>query len=291
MLRITTLVLAGALVAGCQESDLQQLTAHHGGVQGEKSYGGDVDGTVTYRDHAVYGDPKYTQARVSGDKSYGSDQGISRSDVSRSDVTRGDVSRSDISRSDVSRDQELARTDTSRTTDVRQPSVRTETVTNTPTTPSEARTSADVRAPADVRADLQKSADARASAELRTPDNAGKAGSGKADPERMAFASTARFPTDMRASDDLRATAMITHDGIKIANATDQEIKDAKLWIDGTYVTQVNSIPAHSVVTVKRTALSDHRGNLPSDLQGVKQLQLETHANLYNLQGPVFENR
>jgi hypothetical protein len=281
MLRITTLVLAGALVAGCQESDVQQLTAHHGGVQGDKSYGNEVQGRYAYRDHAIYGDPKYTDARVSGDKSYGSDQNVARTDVTRTDVTR----------TDVTRDQDLSRTETSRT-DVRTtPSVRTETVTNTPTTPSEARTSADVRAGADVRADLQKSADARANdTDVRTPDNA-NAGSGKADPERMAFASTARFPSDMRASDDLRATAMVGRDGIKIANATDQEIKDAKLWVDGTYVTQVNSIPAHSVVTVKRTALSDRSGNLPSDLQGVKQLQLETHANLYNLQGPVFENR
>jgi len=261
MLRISTLVLAGALITGCQESDVQKVTAHHGGVQGEKSYGNDVQGSVAYRDHTTYGDPKYTQAKVSGDKSYGSDQNVARTDVTRTDTSR---------------------------TDVPPVSVRTETVTNTPNTPAEVRTSADVRAQADVRADLQKSADARATAEVRTPDNAG---SGKADPERMAFASTARFPSDMRASDDLRATAMIGRDGIKIANATDQEIKDAKLWIDGTYVTQVNSIPAHSVVTVKRTALSDRSGNLPSDLQGVKQLQLETHANLYNLQGPVFENR
>jgi hypothetical protein len=234
MFRITILVLAGAFIAGCQEGDLQGLTAHHGGVQGDKDYYADVQGNSTVRDHTVYGDRKYS--------------------------------------------------DSARTA-----SVRSETVTNTPNTPAEARTSADVRAPADVRADLQKSADARATADARTPDNANA--SGKADPERMAFASTARFPSDMRASEDLRATAMIGRDGIKIANATDQEIKDAKLWVDGTYVTQVNSIPAHSVVTVKRTELSDRSGNLPTDLQGVKQLQLETHANLYNLQGPVFENR
>lgn len=275
MLRITTLVLAGAFIAGCQESDVKQVTAHHGGVQGEKSYGNEIQGSVAYRDHATYGDPKYTSGKVNGDKSYRTDQ----QDVTRTtDVTRDDVTRTQTTRSD------LTPADNARTA-----SVRTETVTNTPNTPAEVRTSADVRAPADVRADLQKSADARATAEVRTPDNAS---GGKADPERMAFASTARFPTDMRASDDLRATAMIVgRDGIKIANATDQEIKDAKLWLDGTYVTQVNSIPAHTVVMVKRTALSDRNGNLPADLQGVKQLQLETHANLYNLQGPVFENR
>src|SRR3954470_9754541 len=84
MLRITTLVLAGALVAGCQGSDVQQLTAHHGGVQGDKSYGNEVQGSVAYRDdHVVYGDPRYTNARVSGDKSFGNDQNIARTDVTR----------------------------------------------------------------------------------------------------------------------------------------------------------------------------------------------------------------
>jgi hypothetical protein len=277
MLRITTLVLAGAFIVGCQESDIKQITAHHGGVQGEKSYGNEVQGSVAYRDHAVYGDRNYSSGKISGDKSFTNNQ----QDVTlTTDPTRKVVTRTEISRSD------LTPADNARTA-----SVRTETVTNTPNTPAEARTSADVRAPADVRADLQKSADARATAEVRTPDNAGSTNSGKADPERMAFASTARFPNDMRASDDLRATAMVGRDGIKIANATDQEIKDAKLWVDGTYVTQVNSIPAHSVVTVKRSELSDRNGNLPTDMQGIKNLQLQTHANLYNLQGPVFENR
>jgi hypothetical protein len=283
MLRITTLVLAGAFIVGCQESDLQQLTAHRGGVQGDKSYARDVQGDDTFRDHTLYGEPKYTEATVHGDKSFGRDQDVARTDVTRSDITR----------TDVTRDQDFARTtDVSRNDAARTASVRTETVTNTPVTPAEVRTTADVRAPADVRADLQKSADARATAEVRTPDHVviGNS-SGKADPERMAFASTAHFPTDMRASDDLRATAMIGRDSIKIANSTDQEIKDAKLWVDGKYVTQVNSIPAHSVVTVKRTELSDRNGNLPTEMNGIKQLQLQTHANLYNLQGPVFENR
>ena len=242
MLRITPLLLAAALIAGCQEGDLQQITARHSRVEGDKSYGPDVQGDNTFRNHAVYGDPKYTE--------------------------------------NVKRTDDVART----------ASVRTETVTNTPTTPAEVRTSADVRAPADVRADLQQNTPTEVRAGVRAPADSITAG-GKADPERAAFASTARFPNDMHATDDLRATAMITRDGIKIANATDREIKDAKLWIDATYVTQVNSIPAHTVVTIKRTDLADRNGNLPADINGVKQLQLQTRDNLYNLQGPVFENR
>lgn len=295
MLRTTTIVLAGLLLAGCQESDMRELTAHHGGVQGEKDYGGDVQGTMAYHNRAVYGDPRYTDGTVSGEKAYRDDSANARTASVRS----------------------------------------TETVVNTPATPSEVRTSADVRAPADVKADLQRSTSdrttdrttdirttetretARTPAEIasdvnranandvnrpatpatpadtsaRTPADTVVIGSGKADPERVAFAKTAQYPADLHATDDLRATALIQDNGIKIANATDREIHDVKVWIDGTYVSQVNSIPAHGSVTVERKAFADRNGNLPSDTKGFKQVQLQTRDNLYNLQGPVFENR
>jgi hypothetical protein len=270
---MTTLVLAGAFIAGCQESDLRQVTAHRGGVSGDKTYAGEVHGDPKFRDRAVYGDSKYS------------------ANVQRTDV---DVKpRDGATRTDVTTRTERTDLDRPNATDVaRTASVRTETVTNTPTTPAEVRTSADVRAPADVRADIQNTpTDVRAG--VRGPGAAGDVtvASGKADPERAAFASTAHFPNDMRATDDLRATAMISRDGVKIANATDREIKDAKVWVDGRYVSQVNSIPAHSVVTVKSSEFSDKNGNLPTDTNAVKQVQLQTRDNLYNLQGPVFENR
>src|SRR6476620_3733847 len=123
MLRITTLVLAGAFIVGCQESDIKQVTAHHGGVQGEKSYGNEVQGSVAYRDHAVYGDPKYSSGKISGDKSFTTDQ---NDETLTTDATRKVVTRSEISRSD------LTPADFSLTA-----SAPTETVTNTPTTPSE----------------------------------------------------------------------------------------------------------------------------------------------------------
>jgi hypothetical protein len=218
MLRISTLLLAGAFLAGCQESDMREVTAHHGGVQGDKSYGNNVEGEPTFTGRKVYGDPKYTETRVTGEKS-----------DRPAEVT--------------------ARTAT----------VRTETT-------------------------------------ARAPDATGDTASQtstKADPERAAFANTARFPADMKASDELRATAIIDRSTnmIKIANPNAQEIRDAKVWIDGQYVAQVNSIPARGTVTINRTELSDRDGKLPADLRNVGQVQLQTRDNLYNLQGPVFENR
>jgi hypothetical protein len=219
MLRISTLLLAGAFIAGCHESDMRELTAHHGGVQGEKSYGNSVEGERTFAGGKVYGERTFKEGPVTDEKSYRPAEG----------------------------------------TTARTASVRTETT-------------------------------------VRTPDATGEAASQtstKADPERAAFANTARFPADMKASDELRATAIIDRSSntVKIANPNAQEIRDAKVWIDGQYVVQVNSIPARGTVTINRSDLSDRNGNLPADLRNVGQVQLQTRDNLYNLQGPVFDNR
>jgi hypothetical protein len=226
MLRISTLLLAGAFLAGCQESDMRAITAHHGGVQGDKSYGNNVEGEPTFAGHKVYG----TENHVTGEPSYRPSEEMP----------------------------------------ARTASVRTET---TVSAPDAARTA-------------NKATDA-------APGEVTNRTGTKADPERAAFANTAHFPADMKASDELRATAIIdgSSNTIKIANPNAQEIRDAKIWIDGRYVVQVNSIPARGTVIINRADLSDRNGNLPADLRNVGQVQLQTRDNLYNLQGPVYENR
>jgi hypothetical protein len=116
---------------------------------------------------------------------------------------------------------------------------------------------------------------------------------GKADPERAAFATTAHYPNDMQASNDLKATALVgrSAESIKIVNASDQPIRDAKLWVDGRYVVQINDLPAHGTLTLNRTEFSDRDGKLPADLKGARQVQIQTKDNLYNLQGPVFDEK
>jgi len=123
--------------------------------------------------------------------------------------------------------------------------------------------------------------------------NSASTGVTKADPERAAFATTAHYPNDLQASNDLKATALVERSAgsIKIANASDQPIRDAKLWVDGRYVVQVNDLPAHGTLSVNRTEFSDREGKLPADLKGVRQVQLQTKDNLYNLQGPVFDEK
>ncbi len=103
------------------------------------------------------------------------------------------------------------------------------------------------------------------------------------------------YPRDLKASDDLRATAVVdpTYSSIKIANASDRDLRNATIWIDGKYAAQIGQVPARGTVTIQRSDLVNRDGSAApvADLKNVARIQLQTRDNLYNLQGPVFDNR
>ena len=106
-----------------------------------------------------------------------------------------------------------------------------------------------------------------------------------------AFAAQSQFPSK-QPSDDLRVAALINKDNgsIKIINTTQQAINDAKLWVNGSFVTHIDTIPAKGVLTVKRENLYDQKGIPFSKANiGISKVQLETSDKLYNLEGPAFE--
>ena len=106
-----------------------------------------------------------------------------------------------------------------------------------------------------------------------------------------AFAAQSQYPTK-QPSDDLRATALINKgDGtIKIINTTNQALTDAKLWVNGAFVTHVDTVPAKALLTIKRENLYNRDGiSLAKANIGIKNAQLEMGDKLYNLEGPAFE--
>jgi len=106
-----------------------------------------------------------------------------------------------------------------------------------------------------------------------------------------AFAAQSQFPTK-QPSDDLRVTALINKgDGtIKIINTTNQALTDAKLWVNGAFVTHVDTIPAKGPLTIKRENLYNRDGvSLSKASIGIQKVQLEMADKLYNLEGPAFE--
>ena len=106
-----------------------------------------------------------------------------------------------------------------------------------------------------------------------------------------AFAAQSQYPTK-QASDDLRATALVDRkEGtIKIINSTSQAITDSKLWVNGAFVTHVDTIPARGMVTIKRENLYDKNGiPLAKSNAGITKVQLESGDKFSNLEGPAFE--
>ena len=95
--------------------------------------------------------------------------------------------------------------------------------------------------------------------------------------------STPRYPTDVRASDDLRATAVVDRAGgrIKIVNPSDQPLRDVKVWVDGRYAGSIAEIPARATMSVDRGGL---------DVKSTSRIQIQCGDKLYNVQGPAFDS-
>ena len=205
MLRNISLLLAGALLAGCESTGVQGTTSYRDGIESNMAYHG-----------SVIGNDQYT-GQVAGERSY------------------------------------------------RPAADRTTVVERTRTTHSAAEPAA-----------------ARTEVVAPSPNQ----------PARNELGASG-YPTGMTASNDLRATALIdrSDNSIRIANASDHDIRDAKVWIDGTYFARVSAIPARGTITVDRSSFANRSGNAPTQLKGVKEIQLQTGSELFNLQGPVQDDR
>jgi hypothetical protein len=106
-----------------------------------------------------------------------------------------------------------------------------------------------------------------------------------------AFAAQSQYPTK-QASDDLAVAALMKgKDGdIKLINTTQQAVTDAKVWVNGAFVTHLDTIPARGTVTIKREDLFNRDGiSLAKSNTGITRIQLEMGDKLYNVHGPAYE--
>lgn len=105
-----------------------------------------------------------------------------------------------------------------------------------------------------------------------------------------AFAARSKLPDG--AADGLQATAVVNRDDetIRVLNPTDCSIRNAKLWVNGNFVTPVENVPSYGAVTLERDEFFDASGRpLTESDTTVRTVQLEEGGKLYNLLGPVFE--
>ncbi len=109
--------------------------------------------------------------------------------------------------------------------------------------------------------------------------------------KRAAFAAQTPYPQNMKATEDSHLTALVSRDGntIQLLNSSDKASTDANVWVNGTYLTRVDSVPPHGLVTLHRTDFFDSGGNnLSKQSATVTRVEVQSNNQLFQVQGPVF---
>jgi hypothetical protein len=268
MIRTTSLVVAGALLTatGCQHA-----------VYGDRAYrSGNVYGDgAPFSRPAVYGDATFHERdRVDGSPEFA--RRPSAADTALPASARTDTpSRHEPAPIHPPGDapvDEVARSSTP-PSDKDRPVVSTE----------RPHVTSNERAPV---------VDVRPSAGNDNPDRAGDttpksspATPGGRDPEMVARANTARYPDDLKPSDDLRASAVFdrANKTLRIDNNSGHDILGGNLWASETYVTPVPNIPAGGSTSVQTSQFFDRDGKGLPSFNDVVKLQLQSGGKLYNL--------
>ena len=101
-----------------------------------------------------------------------------------------------------------------------------------------------------------------------------------------AYAATAKYPTDMKASDDFKAIALINpgNESVKLVNYSDEPIRNANVWVNGTFVYKVGTIPSHGAVVVDRDQFYDGTGDTMQRLNATaSRVEIQSGDHLYTL--------
>jgi hypothetical protein len=261
MIRTTTLLLAGTLfTAGCQHA-----------VYGDRSFRSDVSGAdyefprtpvsgeASFRNRVNAPDdltrPETDSARAASDR-------VASSPPPRTEVStrRAEQPSSDNPRDEVSRSTVTAETDSGAPRSA---------ASGAPEQPKPPVATADNPTP-------PRDADPAASA-ARTP--AGR------DPERVARANTARYPDDLKPSDDLHAAATIDRATrtLRVTNYSSKDVRGGDLWVSETFVTPIPDLAAGASVSVPLDGFYDRDGHRLPALADTGKLQLQSAGKLYNI--------
>jgi hypothetical protein len=107
-----------------------------------------------------------------------------------------------------------------------------------------------------------------------------------------AFAASAQYPQQVQAQDNLRAAATVNReDGtIRILNFSDRPLRDATVWVNGSFVQRLDVVPPNGSVILDRGQFYDATGRSLADQRTTAtRIQLQWGEELYNLMGPIVE--
>jgi hypothetical protein len=104
--------------------------------------------------------------------------------------------------------------------------------------------------------------------------------------QMAAYAATTHYPSDMKPITDIRAGALVTPkmDQIKIANFSDEPIRNSNVWVNSTFVYRAGIIPAHGSISVDNDQFYDANGETMRKVNALPtHVELQTGDRLYGL--------
>ena len=110
--------------------------------------------------------------------------------------------------------------------------------------------------------------------------------------EAIGYAATAEYPGNARKSDRVQVTA-VNDDGAHemiLYNLSNQSVPASSVWVNGAFVTKIDTIPPKGSVTVKHSELLEAgpgTGDVKRLDQPVTRVELQTPDGLFAAGGPA----
>jgi hypothetical protein len=111
--------------------------------------------------------------------------------------------------------------------------------------------------------------------------------------QRASIAATAKYPADTQPTASLFSVAAVDDAGrgeLQLLNLSDAAVPQSTVWVNGRFVSRIETIPARGIVAVRYVHLIE-AGQAVSDLarekQAVTKVELQTPQALVKVLGPA----
>ncbi len=101
-----------------------------------------------------------------------------------------------------------------------------------------------------------------------------------------------QYPDNVNVSEDLAVAGIVNQkdNTIRIFNFSDQTLRNAKLWINQSFVYRIDNVPANSSTRVPFSGLYNSDGRTFTDVRApITSIQLQVDDTMYRVQGPAYE--
>ncbi len=107
--------------------------------------------------------------------------------------------------------------------------------------------------------------------------------------QRASYAATAKLPAERQPS-DLHIAVLVKGDHMRLVNFTDDTIRNADIWINGTFVHHIDALPARGSVTLLKSAFYDTTGHSFADVSTpTHEVTVQQGNTVSTTLGPVNE--